>query len=65
MLHTLVGGPCAYQGQFRGLKYHRAHDRRDFCFHETKMTIAGDPNIVTVVKIGKYIGFCVYRRPVY
>ena len=26
----LVGGPRAYQDQFRGFKYHRVHARRDF-----------------------------------
>ena len=26
----LVGGPCAYQDQFGGFKFHRVHARKDF-----------------------------------
>ena len=29
----LVGGPRAYQDQFRGFKSHRVHARRDFFLH--------------------------------
>ena len=30
----LVGGPRAYQDQFRGFKSHRVHARRDFFLHK-------------------------------
>ena len=30
----LVGGPRAYQDQFRGFKSHRVHARNDFFLHE-------------------------------
>ena len=33
----LVGGPLAYQDQYRGFKSHRVHARRDFFLHK-KMT---------------------------
>ena len=34
VLGGLVGGPRAYQDQFRGFKSHRVHARRDFFLHE-------------------------------
>ena len=30
----LVGGPRAYQDQFRGFKSHRVHARKGFFLHE-------------------------------
>ena len=30
----VVGGPRAYQDQFRGFKSHRVHARRDFFLHK-------------------------------
>ena len=34
VLGGLVGGPRAYQDQFRGHKSHRVHARRDFFLYE-------------------------------
>ena len=34
---SLVGGPRAYQDQFRGVKSHRVHARRDFFLHKKRV----------------------------
>ena len=36
----LVGGPRAYQDQFRGFKSHRVHARRGFFLHKKMSIIA-------------------------